>query len=78
MPIMLPALKSADCIKRYEKNPVLTKDMVPYDSDLVFNAGVIKRNGKYVMLFRSDYFVNKVFIPNEVLPNLVLQILTTV
>lgn len=60
MPIMLPALKSADCIKRYEKNPVLTKDMVPYDSDLVFNAGVIKRNGKYVMLFRNDYFYNKV------------------
>ena len=35
--------------------PVLTKADVPYNACLVFNAGVEKYNGKYVMLFRNDY-----------------------
>jgi len=35
--------------------PVLTRFDVPYDAALVFNAGVAKYNGKYVMLFRNDY-----------------------
>lgn len=35
--------------------PVLTRHDVPYSSALVFNAGVTKFNGKYVMLFRNDY-----------------------
>ena len=40
-------------IKRYEKNPILTKHDVPYPVETVHNAGVVKHNGKYVMLFRS-------------------------
>ncbi len=40
-------------IKRYQNNPVLTKDDVPYPVATVHNAGVIKHKGKYVMLFRS-------------------------
>jgi len=40
-------------IRRYEKNPILTKDDVPYKVETVHNAGVAKYNGKYVMLFRS-------------------------
>jgi predicted GH43/DUF377 family glycosyl hydrolase len=40
-------------IKRYEKNPILTKDDVPYPVATVHNAGVVKYNGKYIMLFRS-------------------------
>lgn len=40
-------------IKRYKKNPILTKKDVPYPVETVHNAGVIKFNGKYVMLFRS-------------------------
>lgn len=35
--------------------PVLTRHDIPYPSALVFNAGVAKFNGKYVMLFRNDY-----------------------
>ena len=49
-----PTLHSAKCIKRLEK-PVLTKDDVPYEASLVFNAGVIKYKGQYVMMFRNDY-----------------------
>ncbi|MBQ7712684.1 MAG: glycoside hydrolase family 130 protein [Clostridia bacterium] len=48
-------LKSASCITRHPLNPVLTAKDVPYDADLVFNAGVIKLDGTYYMLFRNDY-----------------------
>ena len=54
MAILEPILKSADCITKYDK-PILTKDDLPYDSALVFNAGVIKHGGKYLMIFRNDY-----------------------
>ena len=40
-------------IKRYAKNPILTKEQVPYKVETVHNAGVIKHKGKYMMLFRS-------------------------
>lgn len=40
-------------IQRYEKNPILTKHDVPYPVETVHNAGVVKHNGNYVMLFRS-------------------------
>ncbi len=40
-------------VKRYNNNPVLTKDNVPYPVATVHNAGVIKFNDKYMMLFRS-------------------------
>lgn len=39
---MSEMLKSCPCITRYEHNPVLTGDQVPYASALVFNAGVIR------------------------------------
>ncbi|MBR6570214.1 MAG: glycoside hydrolase family 130 protein [Clostridia bacterium] len=48
-------LKSCPAITRYENNPVLKAEQVPYDATLVFNAGVIKYKGKYVMVFRNDY-----------------------
>ena len=53
-----PELLSAPCIKKLSK-PVLTKDDVPYESSCVFNAGVIKHNGKYLMIFRNDYGTDK-------------------
>ncbi|MBO4472813.1 MAG: glycosidase, partial [Clostridia bacterium] len=48
-------LKSASIITRHPANPVLSAKDVPYDADLVFNAGVIKLDGTYYMLFRNDY-----------------------
>ena len=51
-------LKSSFVIKRYENNPILTPADIPYKSSLVFNAGVTKYEGKYVMIFRNDYGYN--------------------
>ncbi len=45
---------SAPCIHKLDK-PVLTKDDIPYNAALIFNAGVAKVDGEYVMLFRNDY-----------------------
>ena len=40
-------------ISRYPKNPVLTRNDVPYEVATVHNAGVTKYNDEYIMLFRS-------------------------
>mgnify|MGYP001805814811 CR=1 FL=1 len=40
-------------VTRYKKNPILTKDDVPYQVATVHNAGMVKYNGEYIMLFRS-------------------------
>lgn len=40
-------------VKRYEKNPILTRHDVPYEVATVHNAGMAKYNGEYIMLFRS-------------------------
>ncbi len=50
--------KTHKCINKISK-PILTKDDIPYDASLVFNAGVAKYNGKYFMIFRNDYGVSK-------------------
>ena len=54
MPIWTPILKSNPCIKKHP-TPILTAEDMPYESNLVFNAGVAKIGGKYVMVFRNDY-----------------------
>jgi len=40
-------------VRRYEKNPILTPDDVPYPVATVHNAGMVKHEGRYIMLFRS-------------------------
>ena len=40
-------------VQRYENNPILTKNDIPYQVETVHNAGVTKFNDKYIMLFRS-------------------------
>ena len=40
-------------VKRYKRNPILTKSDVPYPVETVHNAGVVKHEGRYTMLFRS-------------------------
>lgn len=49
-----PLLSSAACIRRHPANPVLTARQVPYPATLVFNAGVTKWQGRYLMVFRND------------------------
>jgi beta-1,4-mannooligosaccharide/beta-1,4-mannosyl-N-acetylglucosamine phosphorylase len=52
---MNPILRTQPCIQRNPNNPILSKKDVPYQADLVFNAGVTKWHGGYIMLFRDDY-----------------------
>lgn len=40
-------------VVRYKKNPILTREDVPYQVATVHNAGMVKFGGKYIMLFRS-------------------------
>ena len=53
-PASIPAVGDA-FIRRHPANPVLAARGVPYPATLVFNAGVAKFQGRYVMLFRNDY-----------------------
>jgi beta-1,4-mannooligosaccharide/beta-1,4-mannosyl-N-acetylglucosamine phosphorylase len=53
-PIIGP-LKSSPVIKRHPGNPVLSAKDVPYPTALVFNAGVARFQGRYVMVFRNDH-----------------------
>lgn len=48
-------LKTNPIIKRHPANPILSAKDVLYDAMLVFNAGVTKYQGKYVMVFRNDF-----------------------
>jgi len=48
-------LASSPVVTRHPGNPVLTHDQVPYHATLIFNAGVAKYQGRYVMVFRNDY-----------------------
>jgi len=48
-------LCSSDKIVRCPQNPILSAKDVPYDASLIFNAGVAKYQGRYVMVFRNDY-----------------------
>lgn len=53
---MFPELQSSKVITRYNGGePVLSKKDIPYEADCIFNAGVAKFRGKYVMAFRNDY-----------------------
>lgn len=48
-------LRSSTAVSRHPSNPILSADDVPYHATLVFNAGVCKFQGRYVMVFRNDY-----------------------
>ena len=42
-----------DIVTRYAKNPILTKADVPYPVETVHNAGAVKHEGRYILLFRA-------------------------
>ncbi|MBQ8510484.1 MAG: glycoside hydrolase family 130 protein [Clostridia bacterium] len=46
--------QSSPVIKKLDR-PVLSYKDIPYKAALIFNAGVTKFNGRYVMVFRNDY-----------------------
>lgn len=47
-------LKTSPVITRYPETILSRKD-VPYSSALTFNAGIVRHEGRYIMLFRNDY-----------------------
>ena len=51
--IMLSEWKTAPVIKKADA-PVLTYKEIPYPATCVFNAGVARYEGKYIMVFRND------------------------
>ncbi|CAM4496591.1 beta-1,4-mannooligosaccharide/beta-1,4-mannosyl-N-acetylglucosamine phosphorylase [Paenibacillus endophyticus] len=52
---LIGELASSSVILRHPNNPILTREDVPYNPALVFNAGVTKFQDQYVMVFRNDY-----------------------
>jgi beta-1,4-mannooligosaccharide/beta-1,4-mannosyl-N-acetylglucosamine phosphorylase len=59
VPKMFPELRSHPVIRRWNRGePVLSKKDVPYEAECIFNAGVAKYQGRYVMIFRNDYGYN--------------------
>lgn len=53
--MLVGELHSSSAVKRHEQNPIITKEDIPYKAECVFNPGVVKYEGKYVMIFRNDY-----------------------
>lgn len=53
MPKVYPELKSSPVIKRYPE-PILSMKDIPYEATCIYNAGVTKYKGQYVMIFRND------------------------
>lgn len=47
--------KTHSAIHRHPANPILSASDVPFQTALVFNAGVCKFRGRYVMMFRNDF-----------------------
>src|SRR5579871_6602808 len=43
----------SDIVRRYHRNPILTKAQIPYAVETVHNAAVVKHGHEYIMLFRS-------------------------
>ena len=56
---MIGPLASSSIIKRHPQNPIFTAKDVPYPSVIAYNAGVVKYQGQYVMVFRNDYNWNE-------------------
>lgn len=48
-------MPNKSCVIRHPANPILTAEHIPYPATLIFNAGVAKYQGRYVMAFRNDY-----------------------
>jgi len=52
---LIGELRGSAAIHRWPSNPIFTAADVPYGPLLVFNVGVTKFHGRYVMAFRNDY-----------------------
>ncbi len=67
LPAVIGELKSSPVVKRHPANPVLAAKDVPFPATLVYNAGVCKFQGKYVMVFRNDVYPPDKHIPGHLI-----------
>ena len=58
-------LHSSPAVKRYDGNPILTSENVPFPCNLALNAGTAKFNGRCNMAFRvcEDVMANRLMAP---------------
>lgn len=49
-------MKPTDVITKYENNPIITAENVPYSATLAYNCGACRFRGRYLLLFRVDYY----------------------
>jgi beta-1,4-mannooligosaccharide/beta-1,4-mannosyl-N-acetylglucosamine phosphorylase len=50
-----PVSLGPSLLRRHAQNPVLSHHDCPFPATTVFNAGVARVDGRYVMVFRNDY-----------------------
>lgn len=43
-----------DIVERFEKNPIIDRDDIPFPCNTVFNAGAVKYQDKYLLLLRVE------------------------
>ena len=53
--VFFDRMPSLSPLIRHPANPILSAKDIPFPATLVFNAGVCKFRGEYVMIFRNDY-----------------------
>lgn len=41
-------------VRRYEKNPIITSDLVPFNCRGIFNSSVVKHEDRYIMILRCE------------------------
>ena len=50
----MPISRGTDLLHRWERNPILTLEDVPYRCNTVFNGTPVKLNGEYLMIVRVE------------------------
>ncbi len=46
-------------LKRYNGNPILTPEAMPFECYTVFNAGAVKVNDEYILILRTECYARK-------------------
>lgn len=63
--MLTPHWTTYPVIRRYEGNPLITPQDVPYHPALAYNAGVTKYKGRYIMAIRVDYMRTDAHLPDD-------------
>ncbi len=50
----MAAKKMRDVVKRWQTNPIITVDDIPFPCNTVFNAAAVKLDDQYVLLLRVE------------------------